>query len=241
MTNVLFIIILSMLGGSISLITTPNHKITRSAKIFARITSNRELSNIPSWNRRYANFLRSSDKDGLELAVTHFMHNWNISGLTLALARNGRLAYANGFGYAIRPENWDSRGLEGGNSPENSCRHGTQDAAQVVSQRPPRASRSISSPKPDSFRSTSSCSGPLVCSVCRLCTGVTSHAYACVICCSTQRAGGPVRAETDHPIFETGSFQQTRLLCSGLTLDLKNLLRKLWRDSVKNYGHLINF
>ena len=96
----LFIINILRIVSSLT-ISTPSDNRSKT-----RYTDNSLLAqaDIPSWNRKYANFLCCADKALLESAVRQFMSTWNISGLTLALAKDGQLAYANGFGYAIRPE-----------------------------------------------------------------------------------------------------------------------------------------
>ena len=90
----LFIINILQIVSSLT-ISTPSDNRPKT-----RYTDNSLLAqaDIPSWNRKYANFLRSADKALLESAVRQFMSTWNISGLTLALAKDGQLAYANGFG-----------------------------------------------------------------------------------------------------------------------------------------------
>lgn len=52
-------------------------------------------------NVRLTNSVSSgSEFSGIESIVTKFLNNWTIAGASLAIARDGKLIYAHGFGYA---------------------------------------------------------------------------------------------------------------------------------------------
>lgn len=52
----------------------------------------------------------SSDKEfaGLERTIGSFMHRWEITGASVAIAKNGKLVFARGFGYADKVSNTEA-------------------------------------------------------------------------------------------------------------------------------------
>jgi CubicO group peptidase (beta-lactamase class C family) len=55
------------------------------------IPGNVRLTNSNSSGKEYA---------GIEKTINHFLHKWSIEGASVAIAKDGKLAYARGFGYA---------------------------------------------------------------------------------------------------------------------------------------------
>lgn len=70
-------------------------------KSFSR-TGVSKTAEIPMWNGAYSLLLSDNEKAALEATVKSFMRRWNIPGLALAIAKDGQLGYANGFGNAIK-------------------------------------------------------------------------------------------------------------------------------------------
>jgi CubicO group peptidase (beta-lactamase class C family) len=55
---------------------------------------------VPNNIRLTNNISSGSEFSGVEKVVNSFLHNWTIEGASIAIAKDGKLIYAHGFGYA---------------------------------------------------------------------------------------------------------------------------------------------